>query len=175
MSSYSFSVSHRNCNKKFFFDTGVGNKRCLIDTQSLAQKVGKDMCMALPAIHAFTGCDTTSAFMCKGKLMALKIIEKHQDFLHVFLLLGRSSDISQDMYDKLEHFPCLLYRCSATSNINQVRHEKFLERRSAIPGLLLSSYSGAHHESKYTKLSFGIRQIMLPQVSVNQMDMAGKL
>ena len=36
----------------------------------IAQKLGPSMAKALPAFHAITGCDTTSAFFGKGKKTA---------------------------------------------------------------------------------------------------------
>lgn len=50
------------------FDTGVGNKRRLIDIKAIARELGEGLCQALPALHSFTGCDTTSAFVKKGKI-----------------------------------------------------------------------------------------------------------
>lgn len=49
------------------FDTGTGNKRGLININQVINDSGKDFCSALPAIHAYSGCDTTSAFVRKGK------------------------------------------------------------------------------------------------------------
>lgn len=128
--------------QNILFDTGVGNKRRLIDVQSVIRDVGKDICMALPAIHAFTGCDTTSAFVRKGKLMPLKIVLNQPDFLPVFLTLGRSIDVDEQTYRKLENFTCLLYKGVVTDDINKLRHEKYLERFSVKSGGVLSSYTG---------------------------------
>ena len=49
--------------QKILFDTGVGNKRCLIDVQDVIREVGKEMCLALPVLYAFSGCDTNSTFV----------------------------------------------------------------------------------------------------------------
>jgi hypothetical protein len=44
------------------FDTGTGNKKRLIDITKLAQQYQHELCTALLGLHAFTRCDTTSAF-----------------------------------------------------------------------------------------------------------------
>ena len=53
--------------KPVLFDTGSGNNRRLIDISSIASNLGDQIAEALPGLHAFTGCDCTSAFVRKGK------------------------------------------------------------------------------------------------------------
>ena len=40
--------------------TGTGNSTRLVDVQAICDKLGPEVCDALPGVHAFTGCDTTS-------------------------------------------------------------------------------------------------------------------
>ena len=129
--------------QKVLFDTGVGNKRRLIDVQHVIREVGQEICTALPALHAYSGCDTTSAFVRKGKLMPFKTLKKYPQFLQCFHTLGRFASIDDQLLDSLEQFTCLLYGGTATSTINKLRHEKFLERFTPKHGSLLSSYNGA--------------------------------
>ena len=51
------------------FDTGVGDKRRLIDVQKVINETGQEICEVLPSFHAFSGCDSVSAFVRKGKLL----------------------------------------------------------------------------------------------------------
>ena len=44
------------------FDTGTGNNKRLIDITKLAQQYQQELCTSLLGLHAFTRCDTTSAF-----------------------------------------------------------------------------------------------------------------
>ena len=92
------------------FDTGVGNKSRLLDVHKIISEVGEDICGVLPALHAYSGCDTTSVFVCKGKLAPLKTLLKHKDFIDVFLELGSSDDLKDTTFVKLEEFTCLLYK-----------------------------------------------------------------
>ena len=42
---------------------------------------------ALPGPHAFTGCDTVRTFAGKGKVKALKLVKKKNEFLRILKLL----------------------------------------------------------------------------------------
>ena len=47
-----------------------------IDVRELSNKLGKDLCRALPAFHVFTGCGYATAFSRKEKICPLKTLEK---------------------------------------------------------------------------------------------------
>ena len=44
--------------------------------------------LALPGLHAFTGCDTSSAFLHNGKQWPLTIMKRTVDFIRAFTDLG---------------------------------------------------------------------------------------
>ena len=111
-------------------DTGVGNKRRLIDIKAIAREPGEGLCQALPALHSYTGFDTTSAFVKKGKIKPLKALQKHTPFIPVFQNLGQSAEVPVDVFSKLEAFTCILYG-GGSKKINSLRHDKFQERLSA--------------------------------------------
>jgi hypothetical protein len=117
----------KSINVPFYLDTGTGNKRRLIDVKSLSSALGPDMCSALPAYHAMTGCDHTSAFVRRGKVKPLKLIQK--DLRHVATLkqLGVSSTVSDDLLRGTEQFVCGMYGDSA-SDVNYLRHKLFMSR-----------------------------------------------
>jgi hypothetical protein len=50
------------CQSHLIFDTGTGNKRRLISISKLADAYGPRLCASLLAFHAYTHCDSTSAF-----------------------------------------------------------------------------------------------------------------
>ena len=103
---------------------------------------GEELCFQLPAIHAYSGCDTTSAFVRKGKLVALKLLRQQPQYLQVFAQLGISADIPDSLYRGLEHFTCQLYGGTSETDINELRFQKFQNRFSSSQGDLLNSYSG---------------------------------
>ena len=74
-------VSDKPIAQRVLFETGVGNKRSLLHIQGIANGVGEKMSQALFGYHAFTGCDSTSAFVRKGKVKPLKTLQRYPRFL----------------------------------------------------------------------------------------------
>jgi len=76
------------------FNTGTEDRRRFINVKQMAGRLGL-------ALHSFTGCDTTSTYVRKGKLVPLKTLKRNKDFIDVFLNLGRSPEIEEQTYEKL--------------------------------------------------------------------------
>ena len=53
-----------------YFDTGTGNNKRLINITELVADYTQEYCTALTAVHAFSHCDSTSAFKGVGKIKA---------------------------------------------------------------------------------------------------------
>ena len=64
---------------------------------------------ALLGYHAFTGCDTTSAFSRRGKVKPLQIMGSSSEYIHTFASLGMSMDIGNDLLGVLDSFVCHMY------------------------------------------------------------------
>ena len=69
---------------------GSQTRTRLVDIRRVAAAVGEGVCEALIGLHAFTGCDTVSAFAGKGKVKALKMVKADDDAREVFRLLGQN-------------------------------------------------------------------------------------
>ena len=78
-----------------WMDVGLdrNNTRRYVDVTKFSGELGREMCSALPAIHAFTGCDYTSAFLRKGKSRPVDIVERSPRFMNAFKELGTSDII----------------------------------------------------------------------------------
>ena len=50
----------------------------------MIERIGASTRKALPGFHAFTGCDTVSAFQGRGKVLVFRIMAKHLGFQEVF-------------------------------------------------------------------------------------------
>lgn len=124
------------------FDTGVANKRRLLNVKEIIERKGPDVCSVLPSIHSFTGCDTTSAFVRRGKLIPLKNIEKNQSFLNVFDKLGKTLDVTEDLLSELEKYVCSMYGKPKYSDVNKLRYDLFAQKYQGKSGQLLSNYDG---------------------------------
>ena len=111
MSPFSFFILCRIYHTWFCLILGTGNKRRLINVKKVASW-GNDFCNVLPALHTFTGCDTISAFVRKGKTTHLLISL-------VALIFSVSWKIFWHATSHVEHFVCMLYdRYSTTTIIN---------------------------------------------------------
>ena len=64
----------------------------------LADMLTPEICLALPAFHAFTGSDYTAAFLRKGKSKPFKVMESSKKYTEVFTLLGSSKSIRSGGY-----------------------------------------------------------------------------
>ena len=53
---------------------GTKQRSRVISLTAIAEQLGEEVCAALPGFHAFTGCDTTSAFSGRGKKAALSLV-----------------------------------------------------------------------------------------------------
>ena len=63
------TFSH-SINTKMIFCIDTEQRRRYLDMTAIGQSLGEDVYKALPGMHALTGCDSTSAFVGKGKRQA---------------------------------------------------------------------------------------------------------
>ena len=110
------------------FDTGAGNNRRILDITKIADDFTERRCTALLALHAFTRCDTTSAFKGIGKVKPIKIVEKNSKFEDVFCKLGQRWNVTDDVFKGLEEFTCSMYGSKRMKDVDEVR-AKLIKRR----------------------------------------------
>lgn len=108
-------------NNDILFDTGKGNTRKIINISKLSQEYGDRQCSALLALHAYTGCDTTSAFKGIGKVKPIKVLRKKERFEEVFSTLGDSWEVQESTLKELESFTCTLYGFPRFNSLNDLR------------------------------------------------------
>ena len=58
---------------------------------------------ALVGMHAFTGCDTVSAFADKREAKALKMLTNSKDYQDNFMELGREWNVSMKKLENVIH------------------------------------------------------------------------
>ena len=105
-----------------FFDTGTGNNKRLIDVSKIAKGYGETYCTSLMVLHAFSGCDSTSAFKGIGKVKPIKILEKKKNFIDSFAAVGDSWNVSTNILQSLEEFTCCLYGYPRFSSLDSLRY-----------------------------------------------------
>ena len=90
-----------------------------------------DVAHALPALHAFTGCNSVSAFSGKRKLSALKLLKRSKEYQNTFKQLGDNLDVTEVLEKSLEMFVCELYG-GKTSDISELRYLIFCAKSGGI-------------------------------------------
>ncbi|KAJ8251972.1 hypothetical protein COCON_G00212840 [Conger conger] len=84
-------------------------------------------------MHAFTGCDTVSAFAGRGKVGTLKQLKSDRTYQDAFLELGRTWDVSDELFKKLQELTCRMYVPSTkTTSVNLLRYQLFCTRRGEV-------------------------------------------
>jgi len=94
----------------------------------VSKSLGIDICTALIGLHAFTGCDSVSAFAGKGKVSAYKLMRKQTiktKYQQTFISLGQKWDLDKQVLDNLVMFVCTLYGAPTVENVNACRYKLF--------------------------------------------------
>ena len=81
---------------------GTKNKTLFIDIKAISDSLGPERCKVLPGLHALMGCDSTSAFVGKGKQAAFKIMHRSEENQSALQHLGESFELAEEFYTKLE-------------------------------------------------------------------------
>ena len=132
----------KNFDPVVLFDTGTGNKRRLLNIKQIIEVKGSDLCSVLPALHCFTGCDTVSSFVRRGKITPLKALQKYSDFIQVFECLGTEEICSETLLDDLEEFVCRMYGQPSYTSVNKLRYDSFSQKYQGTSGQVLSAFDG---------------------------------
>ena len=105
------------------------NSLRFIDITKLAHNLGMQVTQALPAFHAFTGCDFSSSFVGKGKKRALDILLKYSDCQIASARLG-TKKLDENMIKGIGSFACKLYGNKTSNSINDLLIQNFLKLSS---------------------------------------------
>ena len=108
--------------------TAAKNNRRYINLTTVCKELGHGICGALPAFHAYTGCDYTSSFVRKGKVRPFKLLEKSPDYQEAFGVLSAvSTQIPVAARESLMNFTASVYGAKQNSSINNCRYQKFMQ------------------------------------------------
>ena len=120
--------TNKSINLRVEFGLYGKNSLKYIDVRKLFNKLGNDLCRALPAFHVFTGSDYIAAFSRKGKIRPSKTLEKDKTAQTVFGDMGFSDDIQEQEFKVIENFACALYGKPKFNSVIEVRLELFLKK-----------------------------------------------
>ena len=110
-----------------YIKCGTKSRERFVGVKKVAAAVGHDIFSALlPGMHYFTGCDAVSAFRGKGKVSALKLMQKTMKYQELFTELGKEWSITRHFFNVLQEFTCKLYanKCPSTT-VNELRFQLF--------------------------------------------------
>ena len=120
-----------------FFYTGSSNNRKLINMTGFAEAYTQEYRSALLSLHAFCGCDTTSAFKGRGHQYPIKVLEKRPKFVSSLSALGNSWILSETVLTDLEEFTCAIYGQPRFKSVDSLRLFKVKDKCEAKPASAL--------------------------------------
>ena len=134
----SISLSQKIACECLWLAFGTGNTFRYLDATAMAQVLGEAKCKALPAFHAFSGCDVTSSFSGKGKRTAWKAWNAFDDATAALCILATTPTIQdiRSVLQTIERLVVLMYdRGSSESNVNCQRQILFASKGREIENL----------------------------------------
>jgi hypothetical protein len=113
--------------QQLWFRTRVKERLRYIPAHDVSTNLGPEICSALPAFHALTGCDSTSAFSRIGKKKAWKVVRKSKTHQEILRCMGQSVDIDEVTVQNIEAFVRSLYAISAKcpATVDEAHYVKF--------------------------------------------------
>jgi hypothetical protein len=119
---------------------GMGRNFCFYHINKLCSSLGKPKCQALPVFHAYTGCDTVSAFNGKGKKSTWQAWSACPEVTDTFVYLAGNpfTELDSDSvhFRRLERYTVILYdKKSPLNSINDVRMSLFCHKNTTMEKL----------------------------------------
>ena len=103
-------------------------KESLKDKYDAVVSVGLEcLTRALASLHAFTGCDTVSAFSGFGKF---KIMAKNVDYTKLFEKVGKNWPFEKKIIRYIEGFVCHLYGYNEMKDTSMLRYRLFCAKKA---------------------------------------------
>ena len=130
---------------KMYMKRGTLNRMRIIDIGEIRNTLSDGIAKALPGYHAFTGCDSVSAFAGKGKLAGFRLLKREPRFQEAFQILGQSLNVPEPTIEVLEEFVCCLYGINV-SNVTDLRYLLFCAKGGEIGSHLLPPSKACLHQ-----------------------------
>ncbi|XP_063379234.1 uncharacterized protein LOC134666051 [Cydia fagiglandana] len=93
-----------------------------INCTKLSNILGQTLCRALPAFHAFTGCDYTASFYRQGKVKPFNLLKKDKHFQNAFENLNEQFNLSdKQTTNAIEEFTVSMYGIKHCQSVNSAR------------------------------------------------------
>jgi hypothetical protein len=153
--------SRQHAATEVWFRTGVKDRTRFVPFHTISSLMTPDLCALLPAVHAVSGCDSTSSLAQLGKITALKTAKSNICRLSKLANLGDSPDISDEVFEAVQLFVCLMYDSKAEiADVDSLRYTLFCRkqaRNQTLPPTRDSLYQHAmraNYQALIWKLAF---------------------
>ncbi|CAH3173624.1 unnamed protein product [Porites lobata] len=132
--------------KELWLRTGSKDRLRYIPLHEISTKVGPKICKALPAFHALTGSDATSAFAGVGKKRAYNILEDSEVHQESLSQLGQIT-LTEGEIKQCVKFVFSLYPTTkkTPSSLDELRYLLFCQKRQKSEALPPTSDSFIQH------------------------------
>ena len=132
---------------------GTGKKFMHLSINDIIHGLGKDKAEALPAFHAFTGCDCVSSFFGRGKRTAWEAWRCFPEVTRAFQQIMNKpfSQITEDseQFKLLEHFTVLMYdKASNLDLVNECRRVLFCQKGKSMENIPPSQAALLEHSRR---------------------------
>ena len=102
--------------------------------------LGKDKSMSLPIFHCCTGCDTTSAFLGKGKRSAWEAWNSYPEVTAAFIYMSTHPHTpltkESQHFRYLKRFTVVLYdKTSSLGSVDEARRELFCQKNRTMESI----------------------------------------
>ena len=120
-------------NANIWVGFGTGKHYQNYHINAICEQLGKPKSTALPFYHTFTGCDTTSQFLGKGKKSCWDAWKSNPEVTEAFhFLVDRPFqllELNSPVFALLERYTCILYdKTTMMSSVNELRQELFCKK-----------------------------------------------
>ena len=119
--------------KEVYLRTGIKHKKRFIPTHKIVNQLSTTMCYFLPAVHAFTGCDSNSSYRAHNKKSAFKVIQEAANGLSEESNIGLNpSHVSTSAFVSCKRFVCRVYDSKTSiEGLNVLRYRMFTESHTS--------------------------------------------
>jgi len=139
-----------------------------IPIHEVVKELDPAICKTLPVFHAFTGCDTVSAFGGRGKRTAWNVWKVFPEVTKAFEdLMLMEDDISDQLLSLLERFVVLLYdRTSDLVTVNNARKWLFTQKSRSLENIPPTQEALKQHikRASYQAHCWNMAVIKLPEL-----------
>ena len=130
----------RNPTADIWIAFGTGKDFMYVHINAICHALGKCKSISLPIFHCFTGCDTTSAFLGKGKKSAWEAWKSYPEVTQAFIYMATHPHtpltVESQYFRHLECFTVVVYdKTSCLVSVDEVRKELFCQKNRTMENI----------------------------------------